>query len=299
MRFIVVAVSALLVSGCAIYPVEPKYDEKVLVQNGKEVGITLLDLEGSRNLLAGWKFRLQEAADDRQTGVTVASEILYYGTIFAVAGAAATKIGLRNTGLGMSVGSSLFTSHYQQKVQQQAFRRSVARLDCAEKAIAPIRPDVEETHFVVGELDSKELRAPLIQVPRQTTDFIKQTRIELSNSLQAIDLAAPSQEQLASTFAQFKAKQAEGEKKAQGLQQSTVQNVQLKKAQRITAQKGLLPMANGKPKDAATAKQIAELDAQSSTSPSQAQIDREKAEFVIALTAYPQALDACLKANPQ
>ena len=129
------AACLFLLSGCAIYPVVPRWSAEQINAAGKAdpylaAGPTeaLVKVRGVRSLLAS-------AADNRKRTELAASEVIYYGTLIGVVGLSLDKQGLINTG-GASAGlGTLFTGRYRLGEQAAAFRKAEERVACMEEAL--------------------------------------------------------------------------------------------------------------------------------------------------------------------
>jgi hypothetical protein len=129
----------LLLGGCAIYPVVPRWSadeiktastaDPYLAANPEEA---LEKVQGVRSLLAA-------AAENKKRTELVASEVTYYGTLIGVAGLSLDKQGLINTGGGAAGLGTLFTGRYRLSEQAVAFRKAEGRVACIEEAITDTR----------------------------------------------------------------------------------------------------------------------------------------------------------------
>jgi hypothetical protein len=198
-RLVALLVGAALLPGCStLYPVEPNYDEPVLISTGSGEALPRLTPVKSAHLISGWRASMESAAQSRHTANLVASEILFYGTLLAFAGAGgnfAHANRVRNVGAGAVAGSTLFTSHYQQEVQRVAFRKAADRLICAERAASPMGLVEPEILFSDAELSAANIRDQISLVPTHTRRFIDKQRSELQAALQAVTLQPLTKEQ--------------------------------------------------------------------------------------------------------
>lgn len=284
-KYLAVSMSAcLLVSGCSVYPLEPSYDEGTLIKSGSGQGLPPIGVLGSAQLITGWRMALQKAASDRQSAVVATNEILFYGTLLAFAGTAggfSNAHRVRNIGAGAAAGSSLFTSHYQPSVQLAAFHKAADRLECAERAIAPMTIARPEILFAPAELAA--FSDKLDRVPEQTRAFISKQRSELQASLQSIKLEPLTKEQWESLIK--RSTDAEGAAAASAApflnSPESVANVK----QRIFDSSKI------------DSDRKAALDKELGSSP--AELAYQKAQYRAALDKFATALEFCLANQPQ
>ncbi|MBK0393740.1 hypothetical protein [Ramlibacter algicola] len=279
------ALASLLGGGCSVYPVEPKYNEAKLVDTGSGKNLAPLSVLGSAHLISGWRAALESAAGDRQAAKVATSEILFYGTLLAFAGTAGGfhhAHQVRNVGAAAVGGSSLFTSHYQPELQLTAFRKAADRLECAERAVAPMAVAREDVLFSPTELAT--MADKIDRVPEQTRSFIAKQRAELATSLQAIKLEPPTKEQLESLVDRSRAAEARASTAAR-----TLLTTSTDKPANVQSRIGALAKIDPKDKEA-MAKQLNFSDSE---------LAYKKTQYLVALEKYPTALEFCLANQPQ
>lgn len=284
----------MLVSGCASwYPIEPKYDEQALIKAGARVPPQTLDVMGSAHLLAGWRMAMEEAAVDRQKGSIVASEILFYGTLLAFIGAGATfkyATEVRNVGATTVAGSTLFTSHYQQALQQVVFRKAADRLTCAERAIAPMA--VAPASVLFEPTQAAALNEQLEAVPKQTRQFLDKQRSELQAALQQVTLQPLTREQWDDLITRTRAADTKATNSVVAL---------LKEKNEVAVMDKRLAgnlAANDSSKREATAFSDEARAKRQKIAATDAELAEVRARYIAALAKYPTALEFCL-ANQQ
>lgn len=285
-RLVASLACAALLPGCTtLYPVEPDYKESELITKGAGAGLPRLTPVTAAQLISGWRATMESAAASRHTANLVASEILFYGTLLAFAGAGgnfAHANRVRNVGAGAAAGSSLFTSHYQQEAQRIAFRKAADRLICAERAISPMGMVEPEVLLSADELSAGSIREQLSQVPRQTRDFIDKQRSELQAALQAVTLQPLTKEQWDGLLKRDTTAGTEGAKNVEAMKKAPTK--------RTVAELKSMTSAKGTGIAAAAGADAAGADAE---------LSLVKDQYIRALGKYPTELEFCIANQKQ
>ena len=294
MRYIAMCLTVLL-SACSLYPVVPEKTQAELIQRGKEKGLSSIDLADARDLVAGLRSVLADAANSRQKTAIVLNELVFYGTLIAVGGTIRDSIAARNTGGGIAALASIFSGHYQVGVQQTAMRAAIDKLDCVRDAIAPISPGVRQ----LFKSDFSDTGAPSIAgkfdaIPGQTLRAVNAIEDKLQVALAGISLSTPTRDELAAVFDKFTAakKNAEAVAKTPAPDKATesltkAMNYDPVKAAKLAAVNCDAPATLNK-----TERTHCELQALKSLPDEQ--IADAKRRFELAVRSFEESVNACL-----
>jgi hypothetical protein len=217
----------LAVAGCNVLPVA-SYDRDSIIDNARkrDAKINSLSIDDARYLAVGWRDTLETATISRRNQMLIAEEVLYYGTLMLVgAQAAIAKEGAgevskrlqyaRNAGAVTSLGSSLFSSHYNTAVQQPVFEKAAARMRCVTDAIADISQENRasfdsDAYAKVTGVDGKEFSELETEAPRRIVQFIERKSLpDLRAALGAINLGMPTRTELEEVIKRYRDTSAE------------------------------------------------------------------------------------------
>lgn len=188
---------SISLAACALRPVPPELSREEVIAKATASSDTAVDLETAKKILNGWHNVYLEAAQSRRNWQLGFSEVLFYGSLFAVLGAIINHDHARNLGIAAAGGSSLASGHYQANVQAAAFRKAVRRLACLEEATMQITPRDEARY---ASSLAPALRATLYELPAKMVNRIRKVRTELGDTLNGIELATPSRDDIANAF---------------------------------------------------------------------------------------------------
>jgi hypothetical protein len=324
MRTIAIAVLALCLSACALYPVKPYSNRKQLVVAGDAEGLQAIDLATARAMIVGLRVVLMDSSRDRERLSLVASESLFYGSLLAAIGVATDSIATRNVGGGVAALSTVMSNHYQPSTQEAAFHKAGLRALCIEDAIAPISPEVRiflprDLKVTRPDQSVDDVSSAFDKVPDVTLGAINTIDSDLEVALAGIALAAPSKDDLQKTFADWNdaKKKANNSKPTTGDgSDATVENalhqsndlVHLQAFAQITK---VAPAKITKADivDAAESCSAAQVDASPETQAAcrllriaakpQVEIEDMQRAFVAAVETYKTTVDACLAQHTQ
>lgn len=197
MRWMSLIVLSVFLSACALRPIAPELSRAEVLARANPDTNTSVDLDTAKNLLSGWHNVYLEAAQSRRNWQLGFGEVLFYGSVFAVLGAITNHDHLRNLGIAAAGGSSLGSGHYQAAAQLTAFRKAIRRIACMEDAMMQITAS-DENQFA-AELNQKQ-RTTLYELPAKVVNRIRKVRTELGDTLNGIELATPSKDDIANAF---------------------------------------------------------------------------------------------------
>lgn len=186
-------------SGCALWPIPPN---KTIAEAQKEATIpidTSLTIDDAKRLVNGWSNIYEDAALGRRRWQLGFSEVLFYGSILAVAGSATHHDRVRNVGIGLAGSSSLLAGHYKIDEQLAAFRKAIGRLTCMEEATLQVTQVDIET-FEIQEIKTQTAAAEL---PATLFRNVNRVRRELGDTLNALNLTTPSRADIADAYKKY------------------------------------------------------------------------------------------------
>jgi hypothetical protein len=202
---VVLATVAVGLFGCSsdswLYPTFSISDQHKLVESGAKLSSVPSTVDDARNLVIGLTAKLDDAARHRNDAEIVARELLFYGSLIAVGGVAASSIALRNVGAGIAAGSIALDHHYQSSVQESAFRKASQRMRCARDLLDPIDPALlDALPAPARNAISDKTMADYSAVPRNVSNYVDRVSQDLRAALAAVTLSTPSQQDLLASF---------------------------------------------------------------------------------------------------
>lgn len=293
----------VLLSACSLYPTMPQQSREELIALGRAEGTSAIDLADARDLVAGLRSVLADAAQSRHKTAIVLNEIVFYGTLIAVGGTVADSIAARNTGGGLAALGSVFSSHYQVSVQQTAMRAAVDKLDCVRDAIAPISPGVRQL-FASDFSDTgdpsatppiPDIRGKFDAVPGVTLRAVRAIEDKLRVALAGIALSTPTKDELATVFGKFiDAKKLAEDSATPQAPGAAMTSLQLAVGKRAAV--GLRALSDDECQAPATldkaARQHCEIRALASLT--DAQLADTKRRFELAVRVFEETVNACI-----
>lgn len=183
-------------------------DQRALVNDGAKLTAVPLTVDDARNLVFGLTEKLNTASRHRDDAKMITRELLFYGSLLAVGGVAASSIALRNVGAGIAAGSVALDNHYQPSVQSLAFDRAAQRMRCARDLLDPIDPALLDALPADAR---KQIHAETMSlyatIPHLTNNYIEKVSLDLRAALTAVTLSAPSEQDLLNSLQSYKAAQ--------------------------------------------------------------------------------------------
>jgi hypothetical protein len=199
---------ALLASGCAsdswLYPMFNAEDQRALVNDGAKLTAVPLTVDDARNLVFGLTEKLNTASRHRDYAKMITHELLFYGSLLAVGGVAASSIALRNVGAGIAAGSVALDNHYQPSVQSLAFDRAAQRMRCARDLLDPIDPALlDALPADARQQIHPEIMSLYAAIPHLTNSYVEKVSLDLRAALTAVTLSAPSEQDLLNSLQNY------------------------------------------------------------------------------------------------
>jgi hypothetical protein len=309
---VVLATLAVGLYGCSsdswLYPTFNISDQRKLVESGAKLASVPSTVDDARNLVIGLTAKLDDAARHRNDAEIVTRELLFYGSLIAVGGVAASSIALRNVGAGIAAGSIAVDHHYQSSVQESAFRKASQRMRCARDLLDPIDPALLDVLPAPARnaIPDKTM-ADYSTVPRNVSNYVDRVSQDLRAALAAVTLSTPSQQDLLASFSANEAAQKQTAKVITQKLKAQVAAAVTEAAEKAVAEAAVAASAVMPPA------QCNEPSESTATSPSDWRqyraclIRRQSAEsqaqltlaFGQAIGTLPTQLELCLKTNPQ
>lgn len=137
------------------------------------------------------------------------SDITFFGVIGTVAGVAADKVGLRNTGAGAATLGTTFPGHYQVEPTFQAYLKAMKRASCTESRVASLPNDLEAllNALDTSSDDADALQAVLAAHQNLQSDVygaLNTIRTDLATSILTSRPTDASVSDISGTLAKFK-----------------------------------------------------------------------------------------------
>ncbi|WP_155632969.1 hypothetical protein [Burkholderia stagnalis] len=229
-RIILLSSAALLASGCAsdswIYPTFDAEDQRTLVNDGAKLTAVPITVDDARNMVFGLTEKLSSASRHRDDAKVIARELLFYGSLLAVGGVAASSIALRNVGAGIAAGSLALDNHYQPSVQSAAFDKAAQRMRCARGLLDPIDPALLDALPADARAQiPAETMSRYAGIPRRVSTYIEKVSLDLRAALAVVTLSAPSEQDLLASLTSYRQAQSVSDRRTSGLSKAISKTV--------------------------------------------------------------------------
>jgi hypothetical protein len=185
-----------------VYPIKPWGTREELIQKGQAHVLVPITVKDARNMVIGLYDVLSSAKNDRDLQSLVGEEVMFYGTLLAVAGISVDSRAARNTGGALAGLATLLTGHYKPADQSLIFDKAAQRVDCLKELLRPVTDDTRKL-FPDNFGDAVVAKA-YNDIPSDTIEFVDTISKDLDAALKAVTLSSPSKDELANTMSSWK-----------------------------------------------------------------------------------------------